>query len=109
MDGRDIGTTVFPHAHLKIFLSADSLVRAQRRQVEWGGTGSPEELERIHRDIIDRDRQDITRVISPLRKANDAVELDTSSHSLAQIVNRIVQLALERAPWLEDSRLSEYK
>ncbi|RKP11867.1 Cytidylate kinase-domain-containing protein [Piptocephalis cylindrospora] len=91
MDGRDIGTTVFPNAHLKIFLSADARTRSLRRQAEWGESGSPEDLEKIYQDIVERDRQDMTRPVSPLRKADDAVEVDTSTATLIQVVDRIVQ------------------
>ena len=78
MDGRDIGTVVFPDADIKIFLTADANIRAQRRYMELAGKGSQVSLEEIRDNIIERDRLDETRSESPLRKAPDAVVLDNS-------------------------------
>lgn len=78
MDGRDIGTVVFPDADLKIFLTADPAVRARRRYEELRAAGQRVSLEQIERNIRERDYHDQTRLISPLRRAKDAIELDNS-------------------------------
>lgn len=79
MDGRDIGTVVFPKAELKIFMTADPKIRALRRYKEMNGS---ESLEAIERNVIERDRQDETRPISPLSRAEDALVLDNSHMSV---------------------------
>ncbi len=78
MDGRDIGTVVFPGAELKLFMTADPAVRAQRRYKELTAKGDPVSLAEIEANIRERDRQDQTRAISPLRQAEDAIVLDNS-------------------------------
>jgi cytidylate kinase len=78
MDGRDIGTVVFPDAKLKIFMTASPEVRAQRRYLELVGKGLPADLEAVTRNISERDRIDSSREVSPLRCADDAVVLDNS-------------------------------
>ena len=78
MDGRDIGTVVFPDAELKIFMTADPAVRAMRRYRELSAKGEKVSLEEIERNIRERDLADQTRAISPLRQAPDAVVLDNS-------------------------------
>lgn len=78
MDGRDIGTVVFPNAELKIFMTADPRVRAERRYKELRAKGEEVSLEEIERNVRERDRQDETRAVSPLRRADDAVVLDNS-------------------------------
>jgi cytidylate kinase len=78
MDGRDIGTVVFPHAELKIFMTASPEIRAQRRYDELKAKGLEVNFEEIKNNIISRDRLDETREISPLRKASDAIVLDNS-------------------------------
>lgn len=84
MDGRDIGTVVFPDAELKIFMSADPLVRAQRRYDELKAKGDCVSLEEIERNVRERDKADMSRAISPLRQAADAVVLDNSRMSVAE-------------------------
>ena len=79
MDGRDIGTVVFPDADIKIYLTANSEIRAQRRFDELKEKGMEASYEEILDNIMDRDHQDSTRDISPLKKAEDAIELDNSS------------------------------
>ncbi len=79
MDGRDIGTVVFPDADIKIYLTAKPEIRAQRRYDELKEKGMETSYDEIHENIMDRDHQDSTRDISPLKKAEDAVELDNSS------------------------------
>lgn len=78
MDGRDIGTVVFPDAELKIFMTADPAVRARRRYDELKAKGDTVSLEEIERNVRERDKADMSRAISPLRQAPDAVVLDNS-------------------------------
>lgn len=78
MDGRDIGTVVFPDAELKIFMTADPKVRARRRYDELRAKGDDVSLEQIEANVVARDHADMTRAISPLRKADDAIVLDNS-------------------------------
>jgi len=78
MDGRDIGTVVFPEAELKIFMTATPEVRAQRRYLELLSKGLPADLKAVVKNITDRDRIDSSRDVSPLRQADDAVVLDNS-------------------------------
>ena len=78
MDGRDIGTVVFPDAELKIFMTADPAVRARRRYDELKAKGDAVSLEEIERNVRERDKADMSRAISPLRQAPDAVVLDNS-------------------------------
>lgn len=84
MDGRDIGTVVFPDAEIKIFLTADPAVRARRRYDELRAKGMDVSLEEIERNIRERDEMDQNRAVSPLRKADDAMTLDNSHMTLAQ-------------------------
>jgi len=84
MDGRDIGTVVFPNADLKIFVTADAAVRAKRRYDELVEKGHPEPYELIVRNIELRDRLDQTREVSPLRKAGDAIVLDNGLLSIEE-------------------------
>jgi CMP/dCMP kinase len=92
VDGRDIGTVVFPNACCKIFLTASAGARARRRYLEQQakGIGATMTLEDVTADIERRDHADSTRAASPLRKADDAVELDSSDLSLAEVVAWIV-------------------
>lgn len=84
MDGRDIGTVVFPEAELKIFMTADPEVRAMRRFRELSEKGEKVSLQEITENICKRDNADVTRKISPLRKAPDALVLDNSRMSVAE-------------------------
>ncbi len=95
MDGRDIGTVVFPKAELKIFLVASIEARARRRLAEQQQLLGAD-LENVAAELERRDELDSTRAISPLLKAPDAVEIDTSDLSIEQQVQRIVELAMER-------------
>lgn len=96
MDGRDIGTVVFPHAQLKIFLTASVEERARRRYKEMVEKGQQVELAQLQEDIAARDKQDSERAISPLCQAEDALLLDTSDMSIAQVTDKILQLVQER-------------
>ncbi len=82
MDGRDIGTVVFPDAELKIYMTADAMVRAERRYKELTAKGDKVTLEEIYENVVSRDKADMTRAISPLRKADDALVLDNSTMSV---------------------------
>ena len=84
MDGRDIGTVVFPDAGLKIYMTADARVRAERRYAELKAKGDDVTMEEILENVISRDNADMTRAISPLRRADDAVELDNSYMSVEE-------------------------
>lgn len=84
MDGRDIGTVVFPDAELKIFMTADPKVRAERRYAELTAKGDKVTMEEILENVISRDNADMTRAISPLRQADDAVVLDNSYMSVEE-------------------------
>ena len=84
MDGRDIGTVVFPDAELKIFMTADAQVRAERRYAELTAKGDDVTMEEILENVISRDKADMTRDISPLRQAEDAVVLDNSHMSVEE-------------------------
>lgn len=96
MDGRDIGTIVFPDAELKIFMKADTLIRAERRQRELLEKGQRVSLDKVQENLESRDEQDSGRAISPLKKADNAVELDTSYLDFNEQVLRILELAKER-------------
>jgi len=91
MDGRDIGTAVFPNAAVKVFLDADARIRAERR-IAQNGTHTPEEGQRIIEDLVARDQRDRTRSVSPLVPAPDAVILDTTNLSIDEVVSRVEQL-----------------
>ena len=92
MDGRDIGTVVFPNADLKIFMTADLEVRAKRRQLELEEKGTKVELEEIIENLKNRDIIDSSRADSPLRKADDAYVIDTSNLTFEDQVNQILSL-----------------
>lgn len=84
MDGRDIGTVVFPNAELKIFVTASAEVRAQRRYDELQAKGMPAEFDDILKNVQERDYIDSHREVSPLKKADDAIELDNSHMTIAE-------------------------
>ena len=92
LEGRDIGTVVFPNADHKFFLIADIHERANRRKKEMEVKGEIVSLEKLAAEMLERDRKDSTREISPLKKAKDAVEIDTTGISIEEQVNRIVKI-----------------
>jgi CMP/dCMP kinase len=96
MDGRDIGTIVFPKAEIKIFMTASMEVRAKRRYDELITKGMPADYESVRKDIRFRDEQDTTREVSPLRKAEDAVVLDNSNLSFDDQMNWFRKLMAEK-------------
>lgn len=95
MDGRDIGTVVFPNAELKLFMTADIGIRSKRRQIELERGGKDLPLEQIKDNLLSRDRMDTLREESPLRRAPDALELDTSYLTFDEQVQKVVDLAKE--------------
>lgn len=92
MDGRDIGTCVLPNAQVKVYLTADSRVRAERRYKELTEKGVSCDLDTIENDIIERDHQDMTREISPLKQAEDATLIDSSYMTIDEVVESVVAL-----------------
>ena len=98
VDGRDIGTVVFPDAPVKVFLTASPEERARRRLAQRGGRIDPAELRREAEGLAARDRADTTRRVAPLKAAADAVLLDTTRLSLDQQVRQVLALARERLP-----------
>jgi CMP/dCMP kinase len=96
MDGRDIGTVVFPEAELKVFMTADPQIRAQRRQIELLAKGEMLDLEDILKNIQKRDLIDTTRTDSPLRQAEDATMVDTSFMTLDEQIELLTNLADEK-------------
>jgi CMP/dCMP kinase len=96
MDGRDIGTVVFPNAELKIFMNADLLVRAFRRQKELLSKDQLVDLDDVIENILQRDKIDTTRAESPLKRAEDAVLLDTTHVTFDEQVDEVIRLALEK-------------
>ena len=95
LDGRDIGTVVFPNADLKIFLIADAKERAKRRYKELVEKGENVESEEIYENILKRDKIDSTRKESPLKKAEDAIEVDTTSKNIEEVKNEILRMINE--------------
>lgn len=97
MDGRDIGTHVIPNAEVKVFLLASVKERAERRHRENMEKGYPSDIEKLKEEIARRDQLDTEREVSPLKKADDAVEIDTTSLSIEEVVTEIMKLVKERA------------
>lgn len=93
MDGRDIGTCVLPKADVKVYLTASTQCRAKRRYDELCAKGESCDLDEIEADIRDRDERDMTREVSPLRQAEDAVLVDSSDMSIEEVVAEIISLA----------------
>jgi CMP/dCMP kinase len=96
MDGRDIGTVVFPAAELKVFMTADVLVRAFRRQKELLLRKNMVDLDEVVDNLLQRDKIDTTRQESPLKKADDALEIDTTYITIDEQVDEVVRLAFSK-------------
>lgn len=96
MDGRDIGTHVLPNANVKIYLTASSAERANRRYKELQEKGITCDLQEIEKDIIARDEQDMNREIAPLKQAEDAVLLDSSDMTIEEVVQKIISIYEEK-------------
>ncbi len=92
MEGRDIGTVVFPDAFCKIFVTASSEVRAKRRTEELKNRGEEVDFNQILKDIEKRDKEDMNREIAPLKQAEDAILLDTSSMSMEEVITNIIEI-----------------
>ena len=103
MEGRDIGTNVYPDADLKIFLTATLEERARRRQNQWKEKGIFEDFERIKEDISHRDLIDSTRPDNPLKKAADAVLIESDNMSIEEVVEKIIDLFENRKTKKEES------
>jgi cytidylate kinase len=96
MEGRDIGTNVFPEAAAKVFLTAEAAVRAERRLRELRAAGGDVTYEEVLANVLERDRRDEERAVAPLRRAQDAVEVDTTALSLEEVVAAVEGIARRR-------------
>ena len=96
MDGRDIGTVVLPNADVKIYMTASSAIRAKRRFDELTAKGIECDFDEIEKDIIERDYRDMNRETAPLKKADDAVELDTSDLNVDGVVNAMKDIIAKK-------------
>ncbi|EGQ3743611.1 (d)CMP kinase [Staphylococcus pseudintermedius] len=92
MDGRDIGTTVLPDAEVKVYMIASVEERAERRYKDNQERGIESSIEQLKKDIAERDAYDMNREISPLKKAEDAIEIDTTGLSIKQVTDKILSL-----------------
>lgn len=96
MEGRDIGTNVFPDAEIKVFLTARPDVRAARRATELQARGEEVDVAQVLAALVERDRRDSTREVAPLRRADDAVAIDTSDMTLNDVVRAVLALVGEK-------------
>lgn len=96
IEGRDIGTVVFPHADLKFYIDASAEERARRRAADPAHSGSQSGLTNVHNDMIARDKSDSTRAVAPLAKAEDAIYIDTTGMPIEQVVHRVLMLVMEK-------------
>jgi cytidylate kinase len=96
MEGRDIGTVVFPNAEVKIFLDADSSVREGRRVTQANAQDDPARAEKLRQDLRERDLRDSTRAAAPLRAADDAVHIDSSSLTIDEVIARAEQIVADK-------------
>ncbi len=97
-EGRDQGTVAFPDADIKFFLTADSIERARRRRAELLAKGSRESLEKIQKDIEERDKSDRSRDVGPLRLAADAITVDTTDLNIDEVVEKLLDLMRKKCP-----------
>lgn len=95
LEGRDIGTVVFPDAEVKFFLTASVRVRATRRQRELLGRGSEVPLAEVESEVSERDRRDSTRALAPLRKADDAIVVDSSELTIDEVIEQMAVFVRE--------------
>lgn len=98
LEGRDIGTVVFPNAEVKVFLTASPRARAERRCAELERNGEPADVEQVAREIAERDERDANRAVAPLRPAEDAVLLDSTELDLDGVVEALVRIVNAPAP-----------
>jgi cytidylate kinase len=96
MEGRDIGTVVFPQAEVKIFLDADSGVREGRRVTQAHAEDDPARAERLKQELRERDRRDITRAAAPLKAADDAVHIDSSKLTIEEVIAQAEEIVAEK-------------
>lgn len=96
LEGRDIGTVVFPNADVKFYLTASVESRALRRMVELEDKGVYLGIEEVKKQVIDRDRGDMERKVAPLRKAADAIEIDTTEMTVEEVVEKLARIVTER-------------
>ena len=96
MDGRDIGTVVFPDAELKLFMTSSAEIRAQRRYDELIASGQKVSFEEVFNNVVERDRIDTSRADSPLIKAEDAIEIDNSHLTKEEQFKKVLQLSRRR-------------
>ena len=96
MDGRDIGTVVLPDADVKIYLNANCHERAIRRHKELLERGVNKTLDDVEKDLLDRDFRDMNRKISPLKKADDAIEIDSTSLEIEEVVEKVIEIVKEK-------------
>jgi cytidylate kinase len=96
MEGRDIGTVVFPSADLKFYIDASAEERARRRAADPAHTGSPSNIASVQSELVARDKSDSTRSVAPLAKADDAVYIDTTSMPIEMVVHRVMMLVVEK-------------
>lgn len=96
LDGRDVGSYVLPHADFKFYVTADSRVRAKRRYLELLARGLEADERKIYEQILSRDKQDKGREFAPLKKADDAIEIDTSDKSIEEVVREIERIVDEK-------------
>ena len=92
LEGRDIGTVVFPNAEFKFFLIADEKARAERRLKDLKNIGEQSSIENVMKDLINRDHKDSTRMHSPLKKSDDAIIIDTSELGINEVIDKIVNI-----------------
>ncbi len=96
MEGRDIGTVVFPDAPVKFFITADPVARARRRALELAARGLITDTARVETEQTERDARDSSRVHAPLREAPDAVVMDTTEMSLEEVIDAMERIVVER-------------
>jgi CMP/dCMP kinase len=96
MEGRDIGTVVFPDADVKLYITASAKVRAQRRVEQMREQGQEADFDEVYNEIVDRDRRDSERDVAPLRQAEDAVRIDTSEMDIDEVLARVEELVGRR-------------
>src|SRR4029079_10352265 len=97
VEGRDIGTVVFPDAGAKFFLTATTDERTRRRVAELAAAGRPADPQRTRAELVERDQRDSTRSVAPLRKADDAIEIDSSALTPDEVVARMASIVTDRA------------
>jgi cytidylate kinase len=95
-EGRDTGTVVFPTAQAKFYLTADARVRAERRSAELAKKGTVVSIEETLKEILERDARDSERSVAPLKKADDAIEVDTGISGADQVVSQLVRVVRAR-------------